>query len=243
MIFKLRLQQQGVSQNGIARTLGINHATVRRFIRADTFPDRARYRRGSQLDPYVSALHQRWAEGMTNPQQLWQELVTQGYRGTPRMVRRYVERLRQQLNALAPEERLHVLQAKRVFKTPSVRQAGAWLLKNPQDLTPAQDTFIRQLCEISPDIKVAHDLMHAFQQMIRERRVHALPAWLEQAEPCAVPTMQSFAAGLRQDYAAMEQVWSNGQVEGQITRLKLIKRQTYGRAKRDLLKARLLHAA
>jgi hypothetical protein len=72
------------------------------------------------------------------------------------MVRRYVERLRQQLNALAPEERLHMLQAKRVFKMPSVRQAGAWLLKNPQDLTPAQDTFIRQLCEINPDVKVVH---------------------------------------------------------------------------------------
>jgi transposase len=59
--------------------------------------------------------------------------------------------------------------------------------------------------------------------------------------------MRGFAAGLRQDYAAvaaaMEQVWSNGPVEGQITRLKLIKRQMYGRAKLDLLKARLLHAA
>ncbi len=79
----MRLRQQGVSQNGIARTLGINHATVRRFIRAGTFPERAQYRRGSQLDPYISYLHQRWAEGATNPQQLWQELVTQGYQGTP----------------------------------------------------------------------------------------------------------------------------------------------------------------
>jgi transposase len=63
----VRLQQQGVSQNGIARTLGINHATVRRCIRAGTFPERARYRRGSQLDPYVPYLHQRWAEGATTP--------------------------------------------------------------------------------------------------------------------------------------------------------------------------------
>src|SRR5262252_8492929 len=103
------------------------------------------------------------------------------------MVRRYVERLRQQLNALAPEERLHVLQAKRGFKTPSVRQAGAWLLKNPQDLTPAQETCIRRLCELRADIKVVHGLIHTFQQMIRERQADALPAWLEQAEQCAVP--------------------------------------------------------
>jgi transposase len=134
-----------------------------------------------------------------------------------------------------------------VFKTPSVRQAAAWLLKDLQDLTPAKDTFIRPLCEPNADIKVVHGLIHTFQQMIRERQADALPAWLEQATQCAVPTMRGFAVGLKQDYAAvtaaMEQVWSNGQVEGQITRLKLIKRQMYGRAKLDLLKARLLHAA
>jgi transposase len=163
------------------------------------------------------------------------------------MVRRYVERLRQQLHALTPKARLPVLQVKRVFKTPSVRQAAAWLLKHPRDLTPAQDTFSRQLCESNADITMVHDLIHTFQQTIRERQADALRAWLEQAEHCAVPTMRGFAAGLRQDYAAvaaaMEQVWSTGQVEGQITKLKLVKRQMYGRAKLDLLKARLLHAA
>lgn len=114
----------------------MNPATVRRFIRAGTFPECAQYRRGSQLDPYVPYLHQRWAEGATHPQQLWQELVTQGYQGTPRMVRRDVERLRQQLHALVPAARLPMLQAGTVFKTPSVRRATSWLLKNPQDRTP-----------------------------------------------------------------------------------------------------------
>jgi transposase len=83
--------------------------------------------------------------------------------------------------------------------------------------------------------------------MIRERQANALLAWLEQAEQCSVPEMRGFAAGLGQDYvavaAALEQVWRNGQVEGQINRLKLIKRQMYGRAKLDLLRARMLHAA
>jgi transposase len=163
------------------------------------------------------------------------------------MVRRYVERLRQQLNALTPEARLRVLQAETVFKTPSVRRAASWLLKNPQDLTPEQEVFITCLGQISADVKVVRGLMQAFQRMIRERQVDAWPAWLEQAEQCAVPVMRGSAASLRQDYAAiaaaMEQVWSNGQVEGQITRLKLIERQMYGRAKLDLLKACLLHAA
>jgi transposase len=90
-------------------------------------------------------------------------------------------------------------------------------------------------------------LMQAFQKMLRERQADMLPVWLEQAGPCAEPIMRGFAASLRQASAAvaaaMEQVWSHGQVEGQITRLKLIKRQMDGRAKLDLLTARLLHAA
>jgi transposase len=89
--------------------------------------------------------------------------------------------------------------------------------------------------------------MQPLRQMIRERQADTLPVWLEQAGQCAEPTMRSFTASLWQDdaavAAAMAQVWSNGQVEGQMTRLKLIKRQMYGRATLDLLKARLLHAA
>jgi transposase len=89
--------------------------------------------------------------------------------------------------------------------------------------------------------------MQALQPMIRVRQADTLPVWLEQAEPWAVPTMRGFAASLRQDdtavAAALEQVWSHGQVEGQMTRLTLITRQMYGRAKLDLRNARLRHAA
>jgi transposase len=58
--------------------------------------------------------------------------------------------------------------------------------------------------------------------------------------------VSSFAVGITKDQravaAALVQPWSNGQTEGQITRLKLIKRQMYGRAKLDLLQARLIGA-
>ena len=83
---------QGLSHKRIASTLGISPITVRTFIRAGAFPERATYRRGSRLDPYLAFLHQRWAAGWKNPTQLWHEMVAQGYPGTPRMVRRYVER-------------------------------------------------------------------------------------------------------------------------------------------------------
>ena len=78
--------------------------------------------------------------------------------------------------------------------------------------------------------------------MVRQRQGERLDAWLAQAE--AEPTLRHFARGVRRDYqavrAALSEVWSNGQVEGQVNRLKRIKRQMYGRAHFDLLRIRVL---
>jgi hypothetical protein len=82
--------------------------------------------------------YERWATGCKHPVQLWREMVAQGYQGTPRMVRRYVERLGQRLKVLTPEQRTQVLQAETTFKTPSVWRASFWLLKPPQELTSDQ---------------------------------------------------------------------------------------------------------
>jgi transposase len=79
------LQRQGVSQQGIARTLAMSRNTVRRYVRAETFPERAQYRLGSRLDAYLPYLHARWAQGVRTPAALWKELCAQGYPGTVRM--------------------------------------------------------------------------------------------------------------------------------------------------------------
>jgi hypothetical protein len=138
---------------------------------------------------------------------------------------------------LTPEQRTQVLQAETTFKTPSVRRATFWLLKPAQELTPDQETFITQLCAISTEIQEVRALSHAFAQMLRERHAGGLRTWLENAEQSAVSEIHSFATGIRQDEAAvtgaLTYAWSNGQVEGQINKLKLIKRQMYGRAKLD----------
>jgi transposase len=132
----MELHQQGVSQDGITEALGIHHATVRTYLRAGTFPERATYRLRSQLDPYVPYLHQRWADGCKNPTQLWREIVAQGYRGTPRMIRRYVTRLRQRVNPLTPDQRVQWVQTTPLFTKPAVRRAAHWLVQLPQALTP-----------------------------------------------------------------------------------------------------------
>ena len=92
-----------------------------------------------------------------------------------------------------------------------------------------------------PELTVARTLIDEFQRMIRSKAAAKLDGWLEGAKASLVGT---FANGVEKDFAAVRNAisspWSNGQTEGQITKLKLIKRQMYGRAKIDLLQARLV---
>ena len=163
------------------------------------------------------------------------------------MIRRYVTRLRQRVNPLTPDQRAQWLQATPLVTKPSVRRVSHGIVQLPQALPPEQEEFLTHLCELSTEVTAVRDLMQTFRQMVQARQAEVLPQWLENAEQSPVTEMRRFAAGIRQEAAAvaaaLEHAWSNGQVEGQMNKLQLIKRQMYGRAKLDLLQARLLAAA
>ncbi len=242
------LHKQGVSQRQIARVTGIHRITVRKFLTADTFPQRAPTPpRRSILDSFIPHLHRRLSEGFDNALALWREVVAQGYGGTQCMVRRYVYRLRARLAALTPSERTQLLEAKTAFKAPATRRAAWWLLQPSEALEPEQRMFVEQLCRLCPQAAEAQKLARDFQQMVRDRKVAALDPWLAACAMSDITEMKNFADGVRRDYpavaAALTHEWSNGRTEGQINKLKLLKRQMYGRASFDLLRARVLHAA
>ncbi len=244
----MQLHSQGVSERAIARALSINRATVRKFIHADGFPERApKKRSGSILDPYIPYIHRRWAEGCKNAVQLWREIKEKGYEGKAAMVRRYARRLRVRLAQLRPEQRVQFLGAKTTFKAPTSRRVAWWLLKQTEDLSPERQAFVEQLCQLCPEAKEVKKMAGEFRELVRERQPEAFDCWLKAAKGSEVAEMEGFAEGLIQDYeavrAALTHEWSSGQTEGQINRLKFIKRQMYGRANFDLLKARFLHAA
>jgi transposase len=163
------------------------------------------------------------------------------------MVRRYVYRLRARLAALSPAERTQLLAAKTTFKTPATRRAAWWLLQPLDSLEPAQATFVKQFCRLCPQAKAAQKLARDFQQMVRNRKVEVLDSWLEACARSGIPEMKNFADGVRRDYpavaAALKHEWSNGQTEGQVGKLKLLKRQMYGHANFDLLRARVIYAS
>lgn len=107
--------------------------------------------------------------------------------------------------------------------------------------------YCTALLEEAPELRTAMDHVMTFGRLVRERDPHALAGWLEEAERSPIAELRGFAAGIRRDHAAVEAAltweWSNGQTEGQINRLKVLKRQMYGRAKLDLLRCRFLRAS
>ncbi len=245
----IELHGQGLSERAISRTLSINRGTVRKFLHSDGFPERGQKKRtGSILDPYIPYIHLRWAQGCDNAHQLWRELEARGYEGKVGMVRRYARRLRRRLAQLTPQKQATFLSTKEAFiKAPTSRRTGGWLERDAQELTEPQRAFVERLKELCPAASEAGKLTRWFRKLVKERCPAQLDEWLNAAQQSTVAQLKSFAHSLRKEYeavrAALSYEWSQGQVEGQITRLKLVKRQMYGRANFDLLRRRVLAAA
>ena len=233
------LQSKGVPIKRIARQLGMARNAVRRWLRAGEVPMYRRAPGRSTLDRHLGYVEQCWAEGCRNTAQLWRELRDRGFDGGYDIVRRWATR-RRALDA-ASNTRTRPLPSWRV---PSSRRAARLLTTPGEALTQADRRFADTLSALSPEVRTAADAVNAFCRMVRERDAAALDAWLAAARPTA---LRGFVAGLVSDIeavrAALSQPWSNGPVEGQVNRLKLLKRQMYGRANFDLLRSRVLHVA
>jgi len=236
------LHQQNHSMRSIARQLNIDRGTVQRFIEAGTFPERAARPYPSRVDRFDSYLRCRWDEGCRNAALLLRELVPLGFKGSYFTIRRRLNRWRE-------HDEKHGKSATPVsMRVPSAKSAAWLLLRHDQDLEPQDQQLLDVLMAKVPDLQSARDLANEFCQIVREHRVDAFDAWIEKARSnTRVRDLRTFADGIQRDYAAVKAAltlnWSNGQVEGQVNRLKLLKREMYGRAKFDLLRQRVLHVA
>ena len=234
---------EGWTCRRIARDLGLHWRTVKRYVLARELPKRGApmLQATSTVIPYLAHLERRWQDGCHVGTQLWHELRAQGYRGSLSSVYRAFKRWRpadgrRQTPSATPPAKPYVL---------SPRQ-GMWLLLRDGDDLCERDHRARTLLEAaSPAIATATGLAQRFQQIVREREVAALEPWLQATTTSVIPEFKRFAASLRGDEAAvraaLEYPWSNGQLEGQINRVKVLKRVGYGRANLDLLRQRILH--
>jgi len=241
----LSLHAQGWSYRRIADHLHLDRRTVKRYVLARELPKRGAsvLQTTSTVLPYLGHITRRWNEGCQNGTQLWRELQALGYAGSYSSVRRAIKHLRPgDGRRIRPSE-----SPAPSARTLSSRQA-MWLLVRPEDQLSEQDKLARQvLCTAQPTIATATELANAFGCLLRSRDGAALDGWLADAKVSGVSELRQLALSLERDYgavkAALELPYSNAQLEGQINRLKLIKRSAYGRAKFDLLRLRVLYAA
>ncbi len=240
----LALRERGLTMAAIAQELGVARRTLHRWLAAGSVSERQpRQRPPSPLAPFAAYLTSRWAEGCHNGMQLWREVCEQGYAGPRYRIWEVVQRLRQGLPALpdaieTPAPRL---------RPPSPRQVAGIVLRRSTDRTAVERQVLEQVIERCPDARVAFELTDRFLSLLRQRQAASLEAWLTDAAQSGLPEFQRLASGLLTDHAAVVAAaslpYSNGQTEGQVNKLKVLKRQMYGRANFDLLRLRILHAA
>jgi transposase len=234
---------KGEYMSTIARDLGLDYRTVRKYALSDECPQRKPYpKRGRMVDPYEPYIRTRFDEGCKNGVQLHREIIEMGYPGSRSQVAALIAPLRREENG-----------GKRP-RTPSAageplkpRKASMLLLRREERRSESESAALTRLAKVHEEIAATVGFTERFTKIVRERRSGELGQWLSDAEASGIREIRQFARGVRQDEAAVEAgctlPYSNGQTEGQITKLKAIKRSMYGRAKFDLLRRRALYAA
>jgi transposase len=232
----MALRRQGMSQRAIAREVGLNVRTVAGWLAAGRFPERKeRAPHGSKLDPHLAYLEGRLHDGCWNASQLWRELRARGFHGGLTLVKDEVRRRRRGGARRPIIVRRHCRRSARTT---------AWLLVlGDEELRPEDRFYVDALLELSPEVALVRGLAREFRRMLRDRDVYGLGGWIETARQSPLRRFgECIHADVAAARAAIELPWSNGPVEGQVNRLKLLKRQMYGRANFDLLRARVLAA-
>lgn len=232
------LRAGGLSHAAIGRVLGLHPATVRKLAHAVSVDDliAKTEQRASIVDGYTEHLHRRWNEGEHNATKLYREIRELGYPGGELAVQRYLHRFRTGRGFAAHTGP----------KPPSVREATGWVMTHPDRLDAESAAALAAILTRDDDLRRLAAHVRAFAAMMGALHGHRLQDWIEAAERDTFPALASFARHLRRDLDAVRHALSlphsSGAVEGNINRLKMLKRQMYGRANLDLLRKRVLLA-
>jgi transposase len=240
------LRQQGLPTSDIARRLGMKVRTAEHWLKDGVPYSKPRRKRSSRFDAYAPYVLERWRAGCQNGLELWRALQAQGYRGSYRTVYRFLATLpdypshqpiRGQPAHPVPESPVQHLTA---------RNAVWLLLRDPTDLEATEQADLATIRQASSTVNTAYVLAQEFLSMVRHRAGARLDAWLEQVKASHLPELRPLVRSIERDKAAvlagLTRPESQGQTEGQNTKLKLIKRTMYGRAGIPLLRQRVLHA-
>jgi len=232
------LRQQGMKVKEIAKRVGLGRRTIQRWVSEGTYVEtHYHHPHRSRFDAYAPSVKQRWDDGCHTIQQIWREVQAMGYPHSDRALRAHLEPLRGKVKGDFPDasslDHFSAKEASWLF----IRHFDALKEKEREELAT-----IRQGSETAETI---YHLVQAFLQMVRQLQGSHLESWLRSVRACHIPELRREALGVEQDKAAvlvgLTLAHNNGQTEGQVTRIKLIKRMMYGRAGFALLRQRVLH--
>ena len=235
------LREQGWTLAAIAQRMGMGERSVRKWCKQGAAPThRRRHRRRSAFDPYAAYILERWQAGVHDVKHLFEEIRLQGYPGSVRIVQRFLQTLRddhrrpQDLLPPSPTEQFSA-------------RAAVWLfIRAPEDLTDEEQAELACIRQASVTAERTYGLVQDFLTMVRKREGGRLDEWLEVAQASDIPEVHRLAQSLLRDKEAVQagltEEYSNGPVEGQVHKLKFVKRSMFGRANLPLLTQRLLHA-
>ena len=243
-----RLHLAGADARFIARRLGIGARTVYRYKDLTEPPPRQTHTtRASVLDAYVPYLLERWNEGCRDGKRLLREIREQGYANSERTFIRFTAELRRaEAAGKPPSSAPRAKKGSVAGLSPTAKNVAALFMCREGKLNQEQKEYLGRLCASDAALADVRRLAQEFAKMVRELEGEKLDGWLEEAGASGAEVMGKFATGLEKDLAAVRaglaEPWSNGPVEGFVNKLKLVKRQGYGRASFDLLRARVLAA-
>lgn len=231
------LSRKGWTKIKIAQHLKLDRRTVATYLQRDTPPDHSRrHPTPAQIDQHHEYLRERWHQGCRNASQLTRELHDRGYTGPKRAVMRYVHHWRSSDDGDRPG--------------PTPPDAAIVVLASPKKLAwnllqDEPDTTTRALLEHVPDAEHHTNLARAGLDAIKQHNPHAWHAWRNAILEQPNTPLRSFVTGLQRDHDAIDNAltlkYSNGPTEGNVNRLKLIKRTMYGRASFALLRKKVLY--
>ncbi|MFC6667995.1 ISL3 family transposase [Deinococcus radiopugnans] len=240
-----RLFAAGHTFSAIAREVGLARSTVTEWLRREGFP--RRQTPPSSLTRYAPLIRASMAQREWTVTQIFDALVQQGYEGAFSGVSAYVTWLREghEPPATADQPGLTPVREKRL----GVREVSWLFTLDPDRLTPEMTRRRSLLVDRWPQGQATYALIQQLTSLLRQAPTSGsalLASWIQTALDSSMAEIQRLGRSFKKDFAAIcgaiESPWSNGQTEGQVHRLKLIKRQMYGRANLDLLKCRVLLA-
>jgi transposase len=216
----------------------VGRHTVQRYARAASWQElvdgKWQGTRTSMLDPFKAQLRQGFQQGCTNAAELYRQLTALGYGGSYGLVRDFLEQYRSSPSAIAPAP-------------PTVRAVTGWLTRHPERLTADEHLQLQAILERCPQLGAGAGHTRLFGKMLTGLRGQDLAAWISAVRADDLPGLCSFAAGLDADLDAvingLSLPYSSGAVEGTVNRIKMVKRQMFGRAGLPLLRKRVLLTA